>query len=73
MGFVVSAKIGRGRRLGDKFEASEEFVAPFSQPGKPKYNVFSESFHGKFRAEYLNTRWFVGLGGALASAPQPIP
>jgi putative transposase len=29
--------------------------------GKPTDNAFIESFHGKFRAECLNARWFLSL------------
>ncbi|GBQ68542.1 hypothetical protein AA15237_0414 [Komagataeibacter xylinus NBRC 15237] len=33
----------------------------FSGPGKPTDNSFIESFNGKFRAECLNTPWFMSL------------
>jgi len=33
----------------------------FSRPGKPTDNAFVESFNGKFRAECLNTAWFLSL------------
>lgn len=33
----------------------------FSKPGKPTDNAFVESFNGKFRAECLNTAWFLSL------------
>ena len=33
----------------------------FSRPGKPTDNAFVESFNGTFRAECLNTCWFVTL------------
>lgn len=32
--------------------------------GKPTDNVFIESFNGKFRAECLNTHWFLTLEDA---------
>jgi putative transposase len=36
----------------------------FSRPGKPTDNAFAESFNGKFRAECLNTHWFLSLDDA---------
>src|SRR5262249_42232264 len=33
----------------------------FSRPGKPTDNAFIESLNGKFRAECLNTKWFLSL------------
>lgn len=36
----------------------------FSRPGKPTDNSFIESFNGKFRAECLNTNWFMSLDEA---------
>jgi putative transposase len=33
----------------------------FSRPGKPTDNAFIESLNGKFRAERLNTHWFMSL------------
>ena len=36
----------------------------FSRPGKPTDNAFIESFNGKFRAECLNTHWFMNLDDA---------
>lgn len=38
----------------------------FSRPGKPTDNAFAESFNGKFRAECLNTAWFISLVEAQA-------
>lgn len=37
----------------------------FSRPGKPTDNAFIEAFNGKFRAECLNTRWFMSLDDAV--------
>jgi putative transposase len=39
-------------------------VLDFSRPGKPTDNAFIESFNGKFRAECLNTHWFLSLDDA---------
>ncbi len=36
----------------------------FSRPGKPTDNAFVESLNGKFRAECLNTHWFMNLADA---------
>jgi putative transposase len=33
-------------------------------PGKPMQNGFVESFNGRFRAECLNTHWFLSLADA---------
>lgn len=33
----------------------------FSRPGKPTDNAFIEAFNGQFRAECLNTHWFLTL------------
>jgi putative transposase len=36
----------------------------FSRPGKPTDNAFIEAFNGRFRAECLNTHWFLTLDDA---------
>jgi putative transposase len=36
----------------------------FSRPSKPTDNAFIEAFNGKFRAECLNTHWFLSLADA---------
>ncbi len=36
----------------------------FSRPGKPTDNAFIEAFNGRFRAECLNTHWFLNLADA---------
>lgn len=36
----------------------------FSRPGKPTDNAYIESFNGSFRAECLNTHWFMSLDDA---------
>ena len=36
----------------------------FSKPGKLTDNAYIESFNGKFRAECLNTHWFMSLDDA---------
>ena len=37
----------------------------FSRPGKPTDNAFIEEFNGRFRAECLNTHWFLTLADAV--------
>jgi len=36
----------------------------FSRSGKPTDNAFIEAFNGRFRAECLNTHWFLSLADA---------
>ena len=36
----------------------------FSRPGKPTDNAFNEAFNGRFRAECLNSHWFMSLEDA---------
>lgn len=36
----------------------------FSRPGKPTDNAYIEAFNGLFRAECLNTHWFLTLADA---------
>jgi putative transposase len=36
----------------------------FSRPGKPTDNAFIEAFNARFRAECLNTSWFLSLADA---------
>ena len=36
----------------------------FSRPGKPTDNAFIEAFNSRFRAECLNTHWFLSLADA---------
>ena len=40
-------------------------VLDFSRPGKPTDNAFIEAFNGRFRAECLNTHWFLTLADAV--------
>ena len=37
----------------------------FSRPGKPTEKAFIEAFKGRFRAECLNTHWFLNLADAV--------
>lgn len=36
----------------------------FSRPGEPTDNAYIEAFNGRFRAECLNTHWFLTLADA---------
>jgi putative transposase len=36
----------------------------FSRPGKPTDNAYIEALNGRFRAECLNTHWFLTLADA---------
>lgn len=44
----------------DRTKVDWHYIAP----GKPIQNAFIESFNGKFRAECLNTHWFLSLDDA---------
>ena len=48
----------------DLWAYQNDVVLDFSRPGKPTDNAFIESFNGKFRAECLNTHWFMSLEDA---------
>lgn len=50
----------------DLWAYQKGIVLDFSRPGKPTDNSFIESFNGKFRAECLNTHWFMSLDDARA-------
>jgi putative transposase len=72
----VSGIYGRPKRI--RVDQGPEFISKeldlwawmngvtldFSRPGKPTDNAFAESFNGKFRAECLNTSWFLSLDDA---------
>ena len=72
------AKIGYPRTI--RVDQGSEFVSrdldlwaytngvtlDFSRPGKPTDNAFIEAFNGRFRAECLNTHWFLTLEDARA-------
>ena len=48
----------------DLWAYAKGVILDFSRPGKPTDNAFIESFNGKFRAECLNTHWFMSLDDA---------
>ncbi|GHB12660.1 hypothetical protein GCM10007159_38620 [Modicisalibacter luteus] len=51
-------------RVLDCWAYKQGVTLDFSRPGKPTDNAFVESFNGKFRAECLNTHWFLSLDDA---------
>ena len=48
----------------DLWAYSKGVTLDFSRPGKPTDNAFIEAFNGRFRAECLNTHWFLTLADA---------
>jgi putative transposase len=48
----------------DLWAYSNGVTLDFSRPGKPTDNAFIEAFNGRFRAECLNTHWFLTLDDA---------
>lgn len=72
----VCAKVGYPKTI--RVDQGSEFVSrdldlwaytngvtlDFSRPGKPTDNAFIEAFNGRFRAECLNTHWFLTLADA---------
>ena len=48
----------------DLWAYQKNVILDTSRPGKPTDNSFIESFNGKFRAECLNTHWFMSLDDA---------
>jgi putative transposase len=48
----------------DLWAYQNDVTLDFSRPGKPTDNAFIESFNGRFRAECLNTHWFLSLADA---------
>jgi putative transposase len=48
----------------DLWAYAHDVAMDFSRPGKPTDNAYIESFNGSFRAECLNTHWFMSLDDA---------
>lgn len=48
----------------DLWAYANDVILDFSRPGKPTDNAYIESFNGSFRAECLNTHWFMSLDDA---------
>lgn len=68
VGYPQSIRVDNGSefisRDLDLWAYQKGVVLDFSRPGKPTDNSFIESFNGKFRAECLNTHWFMSLDDA---------
>ena len=68
LGYPKSIRVDQGSefisRDLDLWAYQNDVVLDFSRPGKPTDNAFIESFNGKFRAECLNTHWFLSLDDA---------
>ena len=67
-GYPKSIRVDQGSefisRDLDLWAYQKGVTLDFSRPGKPTDNAFIESFNGKFRAECLNTHWFMSLDDA---------
>jgi putative transposase len=48
----------------DRWAYESGVTLDFSRPGKPTDNAYVESFNGRFRAECLDTHWFLSLADA---------
>ncbi|MEM1020642.1 MAG: transposase, partial [Pseudomonadota bacterium] len=44
--------------------SEKDVILDFSRPGKPTDDAYIDSFNGSFRAECLNTHWFMSLDDA---------
>jgi transposase InsO family protein len=58
------------RRTLDPWASQGQVTLDFSRPGEPTDNPFIEPLHGSFRAECLNTHWFLSLDDACRKAEQ---
>jgi putative transposase len=67
-GFPATIRVDQGTEFVsrdlDLWAYQRGVTLDFSRPGKPTDNAFIESFNGKFRAECLNTHWFMSLPDA---------
>jgi putative transposase len=68
VGFPKAIRVDQGTEFVsrdlDLWAYQRGVTLDFSRPGKPTDNAFIESFNGKFRAECLNTHWFMSLDDA---------
>lgn len=48
----------------DLWAYANDVTLDFSRPGKPTDSAYIEAFNGRFRAECLNTHWFLTLADA---------
>jgi putative transposase len=68
LGYPTAIRVDQGSEFVsrdlDLWAYQKGVILDFSRPGKPTDNSFIESFNGKFRAECLNTHWFMSLDDA---------
>lgn len=68
MGYPATIRVDQGSefisRDLDLWAYQRNVTLDFSRPGKPTDNAFIEAFNGRFRAECLNSHWFMGLEDA---------
>ena len=68
VGFPAAIRVDQGTEFVsrdlDLWAYQRGVVLDFSRPGKPTDNAFIEAFNGRFRAECLNTHWFLSLADA---------
>src|SRR3546814_16541473 len=48
----------------DLWAYANDVTLDFSRPGKPTDNAYIAAFNGRFRAECLNTHWFLTFADA---------
>ena len=68
IGYPQTIRVDQGSefvsRDPDLWAYAHGVTLDFSRPGKPTDNAFIEAFNGRFRAECLNTHWFLTLADA---------
>ena len=68
VGFPAAIRVDQGTEFVsrdlDLWAYQRGVMLDFSRPGKPTDNAFIEAFNGRFRAECLNTHWFLSLADA---------
>jgi putative transposase len=74
VGYPATIRVDQGSEFVsrdlDLWAYQKGVILDFSRPGKPTDNSFIESFNGKFRAECLNTHWFMSCQSALERDPR---
>jgi putative transposase len=67
-GFPATIRVDQGTEFVsrdlDQWAYQRGVTLDFSRPGKPTDNAFIEAFNGRFRAECLNSHWFLSLADA---------
>ena len=68
VGYPKTIRVDQGSEFISKdldlWAYQKDVTLDFSRPGKPTDNAFIESLNGKFRAECLNTHWFMSVSDA---------